>query len=176
LHQQSQQPRQVRFVPPAQVAGSGSRATYHEGVDAWAWWLIGAVALGVVEVLTLDLIFAMLGAGALAAAGVAAGTGADGAGAVSAQALVALVVALAGLVFLRPVALRHLKNAPELRTGTAALEGTGAVVLERVDPAGGRVKLAGEVWSARSYDGFSVFEPGDAVSVARIDGATALVL
>lgn len=147
-------------------------------MDAWAWWLIGAVALGVVEVLTLDLVFAMLAGGALTAAGVAAalGGGSSGAGAIWAQAIVALAVALAGLSFLRPVALRHLRSTPEVRTGTAALPGSGAVVLERVDPAGGRVKLAGEVWSARSYDGFSVFEPGAAVSVAQIDGATALVL
>jgi membrane protein implicated in regulation of membrane protease activity len=144
-------------------------------VDAWVWWLIGAVALGVVEVVTLHLVFAMLAAGALAAAGVAAVAG-GGAGAVTAEVLLALAVAVTGLAFLRPVALRHLKSTPELRTGTAALTGTDAVVLERVDPAGGRVKLAGEVWSARSYDGFSVFEPGAAVSVARIDGATALVL
>jgi membrane protein implicated in regulation of membrane protease activity len=145
-------------------------------VDAWVWWLISAVALAGVEVLTLHLVFAMLATGALAAAGVAAVTGSNSGGAVTAQALLALAIAMAGLAFLRPVALRHLKSTPELRTGTAALTGTDAVVLERVDQAGGRVKLAGEVWSARSYDGYSVFEPGAAVSVARIDGATALVL
>lgn len=152
------------------------RATYDEGVDAWVWWLVGAVALGVVEMLTLDLLFAMLAAGALAGAGVATVTGANGPGAVTAQVVLALAVALAGLVFLRPIALRHLKSAPEIRTGTAALTGADALVLERVDSLGGRVKLAGEVWSARSYDGYSVFESGATVSVARIDGATALVL
>ncbi len=65
-------------------------------MDAWAWWLIAGVALGVVEVLTLDLLFAMLAGGALTAAGVAAVTGANGAGAVTVQAIVGLVVALGG--------------------------------------------------------------------------------
>jgi membrane protein implicated in regulation of membrane protease activity len=65
---------------------------------------------------------------------------------------------------------------PETRTGVAALVGSRAVVIERVDGDGGRVKLAGEVWSARSYDGHAVLEPGQSVDVIQIEGATALVL
>ena len=38
-----------------------------------------------------------------------------------------------------------------------------------------RIKLAGEIWSARAYDGQSVFEPGTRVQVLQIEGATALV-
>ena len=53
--------------------------------------------------------------------------------------------------------------------------GQSALVLERVDSNGGQVKLGGEVWSARSYDGAQVFEPGQRVSVLEIQGATALV-
>jgi membrane protein implicated in regulation of membrane protease activity len=48
-------------------------------------------------------------------------------------------------------------------------------VLERVDGDGGRVKLGGEVWSARSFDSSRVFEPGERVSVLEIQGATAVV-
>jgi membrane protein implicated in regulation of membrane protease activity len=139
-------------------------------VDAWVWWVIVAAGLAVVEVLTLDLVFIMLAGGSLAAA-VAAG--ADGN--VALQIVAAIVVALAGLVGLRPVALRHLKNTPELRTGTAALVGQDALVLEDVGPQGGRVKLNGEVWSARSYDGASTFAAGQSIAVLQIDGATALV-
>jgi membrane protein implicated in regulation of membrane protease activity len=62
-----------------------------------------------------------------------------------------------------------------LRTGTAALIGCPATVLERVDGHGGQVKLAGEIWSARSFDEDQVFEPGTRVEVLKIDGATALV-
>ncbi len=50
-----------------------------------------------------------------------------------------------------------------------------AVVLERVDRDGGTIKLAGEVWSARSYDRESVHEAGARVEVLQIEGATALV-
>ena len=62
-----------------------------------------------------------------------------------------------------------------IRTGTAALIGSRAVVLERVDADGGRVKIGGEIWSARPYDEDHVIEPGTRVEVLKIDGATALV-
>ena len=139
-------------------------------VDAWVWWVIIAAALGAVEVFTLDLVFIMLAAGALSAAGVAA---ADGN--VALQIAVAVGVALAGLGGLRPIAMRHLRSTPEIRTGTAALVGQQAVVLEDVGPQSGRVKLNGEVWSARSYDGASTFAAGQMIDVLKIDGATALV-
>jgi membrane protein implicated in regulation of membrane protease activity len=110
----------------------------------------------------------MLAAGAVAGAAVTvAGAGV--------QVGVAVVVALAGVLVVRPVALRHLRNTPELRTGTAALVGRQAVVLDRVDGSGGQVKLAGEVWSARAYDEAKVFEPGTDVLVLEISGATALI-
>jgi membrane protein implicated in regulation of membrane protease activity len=112
----------------------------------------------------------MLAGGSLAAAGVA---GADGN--LALQIAVAIAVALTGLALLRPVALKHLRTTPEIRTGTAALVGTEALVLEDVGPHGGRVKLAGEVWSARSYDGASTFPAGESIAVLKIEGATALV-
>ena len=62
-----------------------------------------------------------------------------------------------------------------MRTGTAALVGASAVVVERVDAHGGRVKIGGEIWSARTLDGEQVLEPGTNVQVAEIQGATALV-
>jgi membrane protein implicated in regulation of membrane protease activity len=84
-------------------------------------------------------------------------------------------MSLASLLVLRPIATRHLRTPAQLRTGTAALVGSQALVLERVDRDGGQVKLAGEVWSARSYDEDEAFEPGARVEVLKIDGATALV-
>jgi len=79
------------------------------------------------------------------------------------------------LAVVRPIALRHLKTPHELRTGVDALIGREAITLERVDIHGGRVKLAGEVWSARTMDGSLVIEPGRTVDVLRIDGAVAVV-
>lgn len=145
-------------------------------MDAWAWWLIAVAVLATIEVLTLDLVFAMLAGGALAAAGVAGlEAGPGGPFGLGVQVGIGLVVAVAGVALLRPVALRHLRSTPETRTGTAALVGADAVVLAEVGPTGGQVKLAGEVWSARSYDRSSVYAAGEGVSVLQIDGATALV-
>ncbi len=139
-------------------------------MDAWVWWVIAAAVLAAAEVFTLDLVFVMVSVGALAGAGAA---GADGP--IALQVAVAIAVALAGLFGLRPVALRHLRTTPALRTGTAALIGTQALVLSDVGPDDGRVKLAGEVWSARSYDGSTVFGAGQRVAVLQIEGATALI-
>lgn len=140
-------------------------------MDTWIWWVIAAVVLVVAEMLTLTLILVMLAVGAVAAA-VADAVGVDTLG----QVLIFGVVSLGMLVAVRPVARRHLYPAPATRTGADALVGRKALVLERVDAHDGRVKLAGEVWSARTYDSESVIEPGQTVDVVKIDGATALVL
>jgi membrane protein implicated in regulation of membrane protease activity len=143
-------------------------------VDAWVWWLIAAVLLALVEVTTLSLVFAMFAGGALAAALVDVVGGDANTVAFQVAAFVAVSVALLGVV--RPIARKHLTHPGESRTGVAALVGARAVVVERVDGHGGRVKLAGEIWSARSYDGDAVLEPGQSVDVIQIEGATALVL
>lgn len=136
----------------------------------WAAWLGLAVVLGIVEVTTLDLTFAMLAAGALA--GSVTGLFTDN---LLLQAVVALVVAVAMLGVVRPVALRHLRTPLAIRTGTAALVGERGLVMEDVDGRGGRVKLRGEVWSARSYDPSATIAAGRGVEVVEIDGATAVV-
>jgi len=71
--------------------------------------------------------------------------------------------------------MRHMQTPAAIRTGVAALQGANALVLEAVDPRDGRVKIGGEVWSARSYDGDSTYEPGETVQVIAIEGVTALV-
>lgn len=136
----------------------------------WVAWLVLAVALAVGEVLTTSFFLAPFAGGALvAAAGAAAGLSFVPAG--------LLFVAVSGLlfVFVRPIARRHLVVPPALRSGTAALVGRTATVLERVDGAGGLVRLEGETWSARPYDEDAVIEPGRRVHVLEIRGATALV-
>jgi membrane protein implicated in regulation of membrane protease activity len=139
-------------------------------MPAWVIWLIVAGALAVGEVVTVGLVLGFVAAGATLAAIVAV------AGAGVALQLVAFALgAIALLAFLRPIAMRHVQVPRAIRTGTAALVGAKALVLERVDAHGGRVKIGGEVWSARSYDGAQVIEPGSTVEVFEIQGATALV-
>jgi membrane protein implicated in regulation of membrane protease activity len=136
----------------------------------WVIWAIAAAALAGGEVFTLGFFLGLIAVGAAIAA-VAAAAG------VSVELQVALfaVTSLASLAFIRPIALRHLKTPARLKSGTAALVGTRAIVLERVDADRGQVKIGGEVWTARAYDEDDVFEPGARVDVMKIDGATALV-
>jgi membrane protein implicated in regulation of membrane protease activity len=137
----------------------------------WLWWLGGALLLGVAEMFTLDLIFLMLAGGALAGAA-AAGLGAP----LAVQIVVAASTALLLLFALRPFLLRRLRTRGDLvETNSAALVGRSAVVVAPTDVLGGRVKLAGEVWSARTADDGATFPTGAEVRVARIDGATAVV-
>ena len=148
--------------------------SYHDHVndiDAWVWWLVGAAALGIPLVVTAMPEFGMLAVGAVAAA-VMAGLGF---GAV-AQVIAFGVVSLALIAVVRPIAARHSAQRPQLATGVEALKGKQAVVLERVDGSGGRIKLAGEIWSARSLDADSAYEVGQEVDVVEIEGATAIVI
>jgi membrane protein implicated in regulation of membrane protease activity len=140
-------------------------------MSAWVGWAIAAVLLAVGEILTPGLFF--LGPVALAAAlaMVAALLG----GPIWAQLLVFVAGSLASLTVLRPVARAHLTMPRALRTGTAALEGAHAIVLERVTAEGGLVKIGGEEWSARTYMPETAYEPGTQVEVMKIEGATALV-
>ncbi|MFD5820483.1 NfeD family protein [Streptomyces sp. NPDC127038] len=141
-------------------------------IDAWVWWLIVAAGLGIPLVVTAMPEFGMLSVGAVAAA-VAAGLGAG----VVAEVLVFVVVSVALIAVVRPIAVRHRTQRPELATGIEALKGRQAVVLERVDGSGaGRIKLAGEIWSARALDGAQAYEVGQEVDVVDIDGATAIVM
>jgi membrane protein implicated in regulation of membrane protease activity len=140
-------------------------------VPAWLLWAIVAVALAIGEIFTPGLFFL----GPIAVAAVAAMIAAAlGAGWVI-DLIVFVAGAVASLAVLRPIARSHLRMPAALRTGTAALVGTRAIVLERVDVAGGLVRIGGEVWSARAYDEAQVLEPGASVQVAEIEGATALV-
>ena len=136
----------------------------------WVAWLIAAVALAAGEVATLGFVLGPLALAALVAAVVAA----VGAG-IEAQVAAFIAGSLASLVLIRPIARRHLRTPPAIRTGAAALVGAPAVVVERVDGHGGTVRLRGEVWSARAFDQDAVLEPGARVEVMQIDGATALV-
>jgi membrane protein implicated in regulation of membrane protease activity len=139
-------------------------------MGTWVIWLIVAAVLGTVEVMTTTLAFGLVGIAAL----IAAGAGFLGAPA-ALQFGVFVLASGVGLGVARPFALRHIRQPPMLRTGTAALVGRSALVLEEVGPHSGRVRIGGEVWSARSYDETQVIPAGSTVDVMHIEGATALV-
>jgi membrane protein implicated in regulation of membrane protease activity len=140
-------------------------------MPGWVIWAIVAVLLAIGEVLTPGLFF--LGPVAVAAVAAAVVAAFDVGAAV--QLIVFIAGALASLAFLRPIARAHLHMPAMLRTGTAALVGAKATVVQRVDANGGRVRIGGEEWSALPYMDGQVFEAGARVEVAEIKGATALV-
>jgi membrane protein implicated in regulation of membrane protease activity len=141
-------------------------------MDDWVLWLIAAVVFGIGEIATTGFFLAPFAGGALLAALVSA----LGAGA-AASWIVFLVASVALLAALRPVARRMRRMPAHLRTGTAALVGKQAMVLERIanDEGVGCVRIDGEVWTARAYDEDEVIEAGRRVHVVEIKGATALV-
>ena len=137
----------------------------------WGIWLITAALLAAGEV-AASFTF-ILGPVALAALlpALLAALGAP----IEAQIIAFIVASIASLALVRPIARRHLRTPARIRTGTAALIGSRALVLDRVDADHGQVKIGGEVWTARPYDEDDVYEAGARVEVIKIEGATALV-
>jgi membrane protein implicated in regulation of membrane protease activity len=136
----------------------------------WIVWLVLAAVLGVAEIMTTTLAFGLIAVGAV----VAGVVGVAGAG-LPFQLIAFAVASAAGLGVVRPIAVRHIKQPPLLRTGTSALVGRSAKVVEEVTDDGGRVRIGGELWSARPYDESQVIPAGSTVDVFAIEGATALV-
>ena len=141
-------------------------------MEDWLLWLILAVIFAVGEIATLGFFLAPFAGGAAVAAVVSA-IGVPFVGSLA----VFLVVTVILLAALRPLARSHRRMPPSLRTGTAALVGKSATVVERIanDEGVGCVKIDGDVWTARAYMDEETYEPGTRVQVVEIRGATALV-
>jgi membrane protein implicated in regulation of membrane protease activity len=134
----------------------------------WVWLAAGG-ALMLVELMTANLLFASLAVSALAA-GAAAGLGFDGV----VQTIVFGIAAVVSLFFLRPIALKHLKKTkPDSATNTDALIGAFAFTMTSVSETGGQIKLAGEVWTAKTESGSIAAD--QKVFVTAIRGATAII-
>jgi membrane protein implicated in regulation of membrane protease activity len=139
-------------------------------MDDWVLWVIAAVIFGVGEMATTGFFLLPFAVGALIAALVAA----IGVGTAVSWAIF-LVVSIVALSALRPIARAHRRQPAALRTGTAALVGRTATVVERIALDEGCIRLEGEIWRARPYDDDEVIEAGAHVQVIEIRGVTALV-
>jgi membrane protein implicated in regulation of membrane protease activity len=139
-------------------------------IESWQVWLGLAIALGVLELFSLDLILLMLAAGAIVGMVVALAQ-LD----VWVQVLAAVAASVAALAVVRPSVVKRLHAGPTLVLGHQALVGRQALVVEQISSQGGQVRISGELWSARPYDEDVVIEPGTRVDVLEIKGATALV-
>jgi membrane protein implicated in regulation of membrane protease activity len=137
---------------------------------AWIVWLIVAAVLGVAELVTFTFALGLIAVGACVAAAIAAAHLG-----LPFQVLAFVIASGAGLGLVLPIARRHVKQPPLLKTGPAALVGRHAQVLEEVTGYGGRVRIGGEEWSARAYDETLIIPVGHTVDVLQIEGATALV-
>ncbi|GAB2862112.1 NfeD family protein [Nocardioides pacificus] len=138
---------------------------------AWESWLGLAIVLGVAEMLSLDLVLAMLAAGALVGM-LAAVLDLP----LAVQALAAVLSSAAMLMLVRPSIAKRLHHGPELVVGHGKLVGTQGKVTEEISGLqAGRVRLGGEIWSALPYDESVVIAPGETVEVLQIRGATAYV-
>ncbi|WP_372699265.1 NfeD family protein [Arthrobacter sp. JSM 101049] len=138
--------------------------------NAWVFWLALFLVLAIVEMMSLDLYFIMLSAGALGGVFVALAGGGFWL-----QVLVFCLLSLAMVFFVRPIALRQLHKGPADRlTNVDRLVGQDALVLEPTTKMGGRAKIGGETWSVRSEDE-TPLAPGMYGTVVRIDGATAFI-
>jgi membrane protein implicated in regulation of membrane protease activity len=152
------------------ITAESSPRICQDGHMAAVVWLVVGLLLIAAEVLTSGFVLIMLGAGALVAAGFAAlGVGPLPEVAAFAGTSVALITVA------RPVLKRRLHTA-HVPTNVDALVGDRAIVVSTVDAHGGKIKLRGELWSARAFDETEVLQPGDAVTVMTISGATAVVL
>ncbi|HEV3284948.1 MAG TPA: NfeD family protein [Solirubrobacteraceae bacterium] len=143
-------------------------------MDTWIIWIVAACLLGVGEMHQGGFYLAPFALGAAVAAVVSLlGVGA------ALSAIVFVLVSVLVFLTLRPVARRHRRLPPSIRTGAAALIGRPAIVLERIanNEGVGCVKIdGGEVWTARSYAEDEVIDVGERVEVVEIRGATALVM
>lgn len=137
----------------------------------WLAWLGLALVLAAVEAATVDFVFVMLAGGALAGS-LAAALGVP----FPAQVVVAVVVSGGLLAGVRPLVRRHFMDTEtDHGIGAPALVGRSARVLQTVTEYDGRIRLAGETWSARVPSGQPSVEPGAEVRVIALEGATAIV-
>lgn len=134
------------------------------------FWLIGGIALIAAEILSGDFFLLMVGVGALA------GAGSEWIfGNTLVSCAVFALVSIGLVTFARPWLKRRM-HGELVHTNADALIGRKAVTVSEVNSQGGQVRLDGDVWSARAFDGKQAIAPGSQVTVVEIAGATAVVM
>ncbi|KSU68229.1 NfeD family protein [Arthrobacter sp. NIO-1057] len=137
--------------------------------NAWVIWLALFLLLAIIEMLSLDLYFIMLGIGALGGVTVALLNGP-----MWLQVVVFCIVSLLMILLVRPIAVRHLKKSPAgFRSNIDRLIGADALILEPTSRISGSAKIMGEIWTSRAEPDVPTMSPGTYGVVSRIDGATA---
>ena len=135
-------------------------------MDVYQIWLVVAIVLVILEIMTSGFGVICFAIGAVFSA-LVAGLG----GTITWQIVVFAVVSLLTFIFLRPVVIRFLdKKSKDVKTNADAIIGRKGVVSERIDAEQhtGRVAVDGDDWKAVSEDG-SVIEKGVNVEIVKLD-------
>ncbi|XCB29925.1 NfeD family protein [Arcanobacterium hippocoleae] len=136
---------------------------------AWGIWALIAIVLLILETITVDFSLLMISLGAFATAVVAVFSSS-----LALQIIAFSVVSVVALFFVRPWARDHVNTASGKESNIYAMAGREAIALSDITETSGRVKIGGEVWSARAADD-TVILSGMEVIVEKIDGAHAVV-
>lgn len=135
----------------------------------WAFWLLVAILLAIVEILMLDFVFLMMAISALTAAGVSPFLDSF-----VGQVVLFAVVSVALLLGLRPPLIRKFhQSSPDTPMNTAGLVGTEALVTQTVTADSGLAMISGDIWTARPASAEKILPEGSKATVTEIRGATA---
>lgn len=134
-------------------------------------WLVVAIVLGVVELMTLGLISIWFAIGAVAAmlASIAGGN-------IWTQLIVFIVVSGAILFSVRPIAARYI-NSNVKKTNIDALVGRKLIAKTDIDNLKGigKVDMDGSTWLAVSTDDNVTIHAGEEVVITKVVGAKLIV-
>lgn len=134
-------------------------------------WLAATVVLSLIEIFTLGLVTIWFAAGSVAAFIVSLFDAP-----IALQVAVFLIVSIAVLVLVRPIATTHFNNRLK-KTNIDALIGRKLIAKEEIDNlhGSGKVDMDGSTWIALSSNDNIVIHEGEEVKVVAVQGVKLIV-
>ena len=132
-------------------------------MEIWHIWVIVALLLFIIEILTLGFAVICLAIGALGGA-IAAACDAS----LEMQLLAFALTSFIALILVRPLLKRTFAKREKIKTNADAMVGRRGVVCTTITEQGGRVVIDGVDWKAESADD-SIIAEGTKVVVVAID-------
>ena len=135
------------------------------------FWIVVMIVFIVIELNTITLTTIWFALGAVAAALVSLNSPSG----YVAQVAAFVIVSGVAVMLTRPLAKKV--TGKSVHTNADRVIGEEAVVVEQIgDPLNlGQVKIFGQIWTAKSKDGESIFEVGESVIVDEIQGVKLIV-
>jgi membrane protein implicated in regulation of membrane protease activity len=137
----------------------------------WKLWLIFSGIFFIIEMCTVGFLVFWFAIGALIA--MIASFFIDS---IVAQATIFLISSTILLFATRPFVNKFTKSENDTKTNAFAIEGKKGKVIKDINPVegSGQIKIDGEVWSAKSFDGTCISQDTEVI-VEKIDGVKAIV-